>query len=195
MQQLKRHKGKQFTWKNAAEDSFQKIKTELCEAPVLGMHTQKGMYVSNTDASVVAISGILHQEKEWNGKAIMRPITYGSKVLSDTEMKYGSPKAEMFAVVTFVENIDHNWERAIQATSRKQSTQLVRNVLNGPELHREMDSAPGWLRHDYRAQNKGKPSERRQFEQKDGVLREAGAKGGRQAGDQRWLLIYGQGEV
>ena len=33
----------------------------------------------------------------------MRPIAYGSKVLSDTEMKYGAPKAEMFAVVTFVE--------------------------------------------------------------------------------------------
>ena len=27
----------------------------------------------------------------------------GSKVLSDTEMKYGAPKAEMFAGVTFVE--------------------------------------------------------------------------------------------
>ena len=30
-------------------------------------------------------------------------IAYGSKVLSDTEMKYGAPKAEMFAVVVFVE--------------------------------------------------------------------------------------------
>ena len=28
---------------------------------------------------------------------------YGNKVISDTEMKYGAPKAEMFAVVTFVE--------------------------------------------------------------------------------------------
>ena len=27
----------------------------------------------------------------------------GSKVLSDTEMKYGAPKADMFVVVTFVE--------------------------------------------------------------------------------------------
>ena len=34
---------------------------------------------------------------------VLRPIAYGSKVLSDTEMKYGAPKAEMFAVVTFVE--------------------------------------------------------------------------------------------
>ena len=103
MQQLMRHKGKKFTWKNAAEESFQRIMKELCEAPVLGMPTEKGMYVLDTDASVVAISGILHQEQEWNGKTVLRPIAYGSKVLSDTEMKYGAPKAEMFAVVTFVE--------------------------------------------------------------------------------------------
>ena len=103
MQQLMRHKVKKFTWNNTAEESFQRIKKELCEAPVLGMPTEKGMYVLDTDASVVAISGILHQEQEWNGKTVLRPIAYGSKVLSDTEMKYGAPKAEMFAVVTFVE--------------------------------------------------------------------------------------------
>ena len=61
------------------------------------------MYVFDTDASVVAISGILYQEQEWNGRTVLRPSAYGSKVLSDTEMKYGAPKAEMFAVVTFVE--------------------------------------------------------------------------------------------
>ena len=40
--------------------------------PVLGMPTEKGMYVLDTDGSVenviVAISGILHQEQEWNGE-------------------------------------------------------------------------------------------------------------------------------
>ena len=103
MRQLMRHKGKKFTWNNAAEESFQRIRKEFCEAPVLGMPTEKRMYVLDTDASVVAISGILHQEQEWNGKTVLRPIAYGSKVLSDTEMKYGAPKAEIFAVVTFVE--------------------------------------------------------------------------------------------
>ena len=88
MQQLMRHKGKKFTWNNAAEESFQRIKKELCEAPGLGMPTEEGMYVLDRDASVVAISGILHQEQEWNGKTVLRPIAYGSKVLSDTEMKY-----------------------------------------------------------------------------------------------------------
>ena len=103
MQKLMRNKGKKFEWNDEAQVAFENIKRELCEAPVLGMPTEDGMYVLDTDASVVAISGILHQEQEWNGKTVLRPIAYGSKVLSDTEMKYGAPKAEMFAVVTFVE--------------------------------------------------------------------------------------------
>ena len=95
MQQLMRNKGKKFTWTDEAQVSFENITRELCEAPVLGMPTEKGMFVLDTDASVVAISGILHQEQEWNGRTVLRPIAYGSKVLSDTEMKYGASKAEI----------------------------------------------------------------------------------------------------
>ena len=61
------------------------------------MPTETWMIVLNTDASVVAISGMLHQEQDRNGSNVLRSIAYGSKVLSDTEMKYGAPKAEMFA--------------------------------------------------------------------------------------------------
>ena len=89
MQKLMRNKGKKFEWDEEAQTAFEKIKRELCEASVLGMPTEKGMYVLDTDASVVAISGILHQEQEWNGRTVLRPIAYGSKLLSDTEMKYG----------------------------------------------------------------------------------------------------------
>ena len=103
MQQLMRHKGKKLTWNNAAEESFRRIKRELCKAPVLGMPTEKEMYVLDTYASVVAISEILHQEQEWNGKTVLRPIAYGGKVFSNTDVKYGTPKAEIIAVVTFVE--------------------------------------------------------------------------------------------
>ena len=103
MQRLIRNKGKNFTWTDEAQVSFENIKGELSEAPVLGMPTEKGMFVLDTDASVVAILGILHQEQEWNGRTVLRPIAYGSKVLSDTEMKYGAPKAELFEVITFVE--------------------------------------------------------------------------------------------
>ena len=68
MQQLMRHKIKNFMWNDAAEESFQRIKKELCEAPVLGMPTEKGMYVLDTDVSVVAISGILQQEQNGTGR-------------------------------------------------------------------------------------------------------------------------------
>ena len=61
------------------------------------------MYVLDTAVSVIAISGILHQEQEWNETTVLRPIDYGSKVLSDTEIKYGAPKAEIFLVITFLE--------------------------------------------------------------------------------------------
>ena len=102
MQKLMCNKGKKFEWSDEAQTVFENIKRELYEASVLGMPTEKGMNVLDTDASVVAIPGILHEEQEWNGRTVLRPIAYGSKVLSDTEMKYGAPKAEMFAVITFV---------------------------------------------------------------------------------------------
>ena len=100
MQKLMRNKGKKFEWNAESQAAFENIKRE---APAPGMATEKGMYVLDTDASVVAISGRLHQEQEWNGRTVLRPIAYGSKVLSDTEMNYGASKAEMFAEVTFVE--------------------------------------------------------------------------------------------
>ena len=109
MQKLMRKKGKKFEWSDKAQTAFENIKRELCEAPVLGMPTEKGMYVLDTDASVVFISRILHQEQELNGRTVLRPIAYGSKVLSDTAMKYGAPKAEIFAVVTFVISTAHTW--------------------------------------------------------------------------------------
>ena len=61
------------------------------------------MYVLDADISAVAISEKLHQEQEWNGRTVIRPFAYDSKVLSDTEMKNRAPKAEMFTVVPFVE--------------------------------------------------------------------------------------------
>ena len=103
MQQLMLNKVKNFSWTDEAQFSFESIKRELCEAPVLGMPTEKRMFVLDTDAPVVNITGIIYQEHEWNGKTVLRPVAYGSKVLSDTEKKSGAPKAEMFAVITFLE--------------------------------------------------------------------------------------------
>ena len=45
MQQLMRNKGKKFTCTDEAQVSFENIKRELCEAPVLGMSTEKEMFL------------------------------------------------------------------------------------------------------------------------------------------------------
>ena len=68
------------------------------------MPTEDGRFYLDTDAPEVAIAAILQQEKEVNGSRKLRVIAYGSRILSDVEMMYGAPKAEMLAVVYFLEN-------------------------------------------------------------------------------------------
>ena len=84
MQKLMRNKGKKFSRTDEAQVSIENIRRKLCVVSVLGMPTEKGMFVLDTDASVVAISAILHQEQVWNGRTVFRTIAYGKKVLSDT---------------------------------------------------------------------------------------------------------------
>ena len=74
MQQLMRNKGKKIQGNERAQDAIENIRWELCEAPVLGKSTEKGMYVLDTDASVVAISGIMRKEQEWNRRTVPVPL-------------------------------------------------------------------------------------------------------------------------
>ena len=85
------NKGKKLVWNEKAQEAFDNIKRELCEAPVLGMPTEKGMYVLDTDTSVVVISSILHQKREWNGQTVRRLIK-SCRELSDIEKNYGAPR-------------------------------------------------------------------------------------------------------
>ena len=70
-------------------------------ATALAAPNETGTFVLDTDASAVAIAGILHQEQEWEGKTVLRPIHYGSKTLTRTQIKYGAPKLEMLAAYFF----------------------------------------------------------------------------------------------
>ena len=63
MQQLLWNKGKKISWTDEAKVSFEKIKRGLCEGVDLDMPTEKGLLVLDMDASVVAISGVLHKQQ------------------------------------------------------------------------------------------------------------------------------------
>ena len=73
------------------------------EATALAAPSETGTFVLDTDASAVAIAGILHQEQEHEGKTVLKPIHYGSKTLTHTQMKYGAPKLEMLAAYFFID--------------------------------------------------------------------------------------------
>ncbi len=95
-------KNQDFQWTTEAEESFELIKKKLCSYPVLALPREEGTFILDTDASDVAISGILHQEQEVDGKMKVRLIAYGSRMLKSTERRYGAAKAEMLAAVRFV---------------------------------------------------------------------------------------------
>ena len=102
MQELLR-KNQHFYWKEKHQEAFDSVKQALADATALAAPNEEGRFVLDTDASAVAIAGILHQEQQYNGKTILRPIVYGSKSLTRTQMSYGAPKLEMYAVFYFIE--------------------------------------------------------------------------------------------
>ena len=102
MQELLR-KNQHFYWKEKHQEAFDSLKQALADATALAAPNEEGRFVLDTDASAVAIAGILQQEQQYNGKTILRPIVYGSKSLTRTQMKYGAPKLEMYAVFYFIE--------------------------------------------------------------------------------------------
>ena len=91
-----------FTWGPEQQKAFNEIKKALIEATALAQPDSEGEFVLDTDASAVAISGILHQWQGPPGERRLKPIVYGSKKLTTTQAKYGAPKLEMFAAYYFI---------------------------------------------------------------------------------------------
>ena len=91
-----------FTWGPEQQKAFNEIKKALIEATALAQPDSEGEFVLDTDASAVAISGILHQWQGPPGERRLKPIVYGSKKLKTTQAKYGAPKLEMFAAYYFI---------------------------------------------------------------------------------------------
>ena len=91
-----------FAWGPDQQKAFNEVKTALIEATALAQPDSEGEFVLDTDASAVAISGILHQWQGAPGERRLRPIVYGTKKLTTTQAKYGAPKLEMFAAYYFI---------------------------------------------------------------------------------------------
>ena len=91
-----------FAWGSEQQLAFNEINKALIDATALAQPDSDGESVLDTDASAVAISGILHQWQGQPGERRLRPIVYGSKKLTATQAKYGAPKLEMYAAYHFI---------------------------------------------------------------------------------------------
>ena len=104
LQALKKQNA-EYIWGDEQQQAFEKLKETLVNPPVLAMPSQDGEYVLDTDASDVAIAGILHQ---WQyspevDKQVLRVIGYASRSLTDAQTRYGAAKLEMFAALKMIE--------------------------------------------------------------------------------------------
>jgi transposase InsO family protein/O-acetyl-ADP-ribose deacetylase (regulator of RNase III) len=93
----------EYIWDEEVEHAFNAIVQALTTEPVLALPTDDGDFVLDTDASAVAISGILQQWQTIDNVKKLRVISYGSRGLRKSERNYGAPKAEMLAALTFCE--------------------------------------------------------------------------------------------
>ncbi|GFU49257.1 retrovirus-related Pol polyprotein from transposon 297 [Trichonephila clavipes] len=84
-------KGAKFNWSTEAQDSFNKVKRALKEAPVLQLPNLQEQFNLFTDASGVGISAVLNQNH--------RPIAFASRIPNKAERNYTVTERECLVVI------------------------------------------------------------------------------------------------
>lgn len=96
---LLKTKTKVISWTEEAEKSFCEIKERLVSAPILGSPDFSKEFTIQTDASDVAIAGILTQQQE-NGETV---ISYYSHKLTTPQKNYHAAEKEALAAILAID--------------------------------------------------------------------------------------------
>lgn len=88
-------KGKKFVWSKEADDAFRKVKAAIVEAVSLSNPDFSKPFIILTDASDLAIAGVLVQMLDGNEQA----ISHFSRKLTSSERKFATTEKEALAVL------------------------------------------------------------------------------------------------
>ena len=95
--------GKEFLWTEDCNEAFQMLKENLIIAPILMYPVRDGQFILDTDASGVAIGGVLSQVQE----GIERVVAYSSRALKKAERNFCVTRRELLAVVEGIRHFRH----------------------------------------------------------------------------------------
>ena len=99
----KKRKETEIEWNREFEESFEKLKVALTNAPVLAYPTKEGQFTLDTDASHGCMGSVLSQIQDGQEKV----IAYASNKFSQSQRQYCITRKELLAVHHFVNHFKH----------------------------------------------------------------------------------------
>ena len=102
-------KKKVFSWGEAQQAAFQKLKEAFERAPVLVRPDYDRQFIMETDASLVAMGAVLSQQQD---DGSIRPTAFWSGTFNSAERNYGVGDRELLAIVKGFEIWRHHLEGA-----------------------------------------------------------------------------------
>ncbi|GFW59431.1 retrovirus-related Pol polyprotein from transposon 17.6 [Trichonephila clavipes] len=144
---IKEKKGAKFNWSKEAQDSFDKIKRTLTEAPVLQLPNFSEQFNLFTDASGVGIGAVLQQNQ--------KPIALASRTLNKAERSYTVTERECLAVIWAlnkfknyfgplpVKEITDHAALTKLTNGKNLSSRMIRWALKLSEFNIEWEHRPG----------------------------------------------------
>ena len=124
-----------FEWSDECEKVTNELKARITTAPILTFPDFSKQFILTTDASSIALGGVLSQIGD-DGKD--HPIAFYSKALNKAERKWDSCELELYAILSCVKHFRHyllNTKFRIR-TDNKACTYVLKKAELSPRLAR-----------------------------------------------------------